>query len=85
MLADGLYKASLLDGLRDLALGIFGPLQLGLNLLSRLKYGDWPSVLCASNNIYVPKLHHAKANAKATTNGATPRKILHGAASAPNG
>ena len=44
MLADGLYKASLLDGLRDLALGLFGPLQLGLNLLSRLKYGDWPSV-----------------------------------------
>ena len=55
MLADGLYKVSLLDGLRDLALGIFGPLQLGLNLLSRLKYDDWPSVLCASNNILTHK------------------------------
>lgn len=55
MLADGLYKVSLLDGLRDLALGIFGPLQLGFYLLSCLKYDDRPSVLCASNNILTHK------------------------------
>ena len=78
MLADGMYKTSLLDGLRDLALGIFGPLQLGLNLLSRLKYGDWPSVLCASNNILAHKAieeQHKEGTLGRIINVATPSLI----------